>query len=45
MTKDEIPPTLPDDWLAFYCWALGEAEYLSEGMPETQLINYESDQL
>lgn len=45
MTKDDIPPTLPDEWLSFYMWALGEAEYLSEGAPETQLITQDGEHL
>ena len=33
------PETLPDDWLDFYMWAIGEAEKASEDAPQTQLIN------
>lgn len=33
------PENLPDDWLDFYFWAVGEADRESEGTPETILIN------
>ena len=38
-------PAIPDDWLDFYMWAVGEADRECEGQPETQLITNEGDSL
>ncbi len=43
MKPETIPPT--DEQDEFFAWVMAQADAESDGQPETQLINYESDQL
>lgn len=45
MKPDEITAPPADEQDAFFQWVMALADAESEGMPETQLFNQESDQL